>query len=360
MQSGGTPVLAARDGIVVTAEGGTESGDSNESNTVAIEHADPAVPSDTDRFRSRYMHLAGPFRIQVSVLMPVITGQRLGVMDDTGTSLLDHLHFSIHDRELSYPNIPYGRSVRPTPLSGTSLGDEDSGRCVVSNNVERFPGLNFRPTVVNLGSVAPGNSRTLIVTATNTTGADVTMSFPASSPNAIFRWAAFDSVIANGDEIDFEVSFHPVDNDIRRSTLRITSTAPGSPHSLGLLGKGIGGFQMEDEPPLPTSLRFSPETVSFGSLTLGTTATRILTISNSTGAPVQVSYPGPPHGVFQWSAFSGSIAHGSEHRVEITFHAASGAVATGSLTVTSATASSPRVIGLLGKALGGFQVPTST
>ena len=41
---------------------------------------------DTDRFRSRYMHLAGPFQLRVSVLMPVITGQRLGVMDDTGNS----------------------------------------------------------------------------------------------------------------------------------------------------------------------------------------------------------------------------------------------------------------------------------
>ena len=184
------------------------------------------------------------------------------------------------------------------------------------------------------------------------------MSFPASSPNAIFRWSAFDAVIANGAETTFEVSFHPVDNAIQRSTLRITSTAPGSPHSLGLLGKGIGGFPTEPtKPPLPTSLQFSPETVNFGSVTVGTTATRTLTIANSTGASVFVSYPASPHGVFQWSAFSGPIAHGNEHRVEITFHAASGAIAHGSLTVTSATASSPNVIGLLGKGPGGFVTP---
>ena len=357
-ESGGTPVLAAMDGIVVTADAGTSSGDSNSSNTVAIEHADPDVPSDTHRFRSRYMHLAGPFQLRVSVLMPVLTGQRLGVMDDTGNSALDHLHFSIHDRQLSYPNVPYGRSVRPTPLSDTSLGDGDSGRCVMSDNVERFPGLNFQPTLVNLGSVAPGASRTMTVTAKNTTGATVTMSFPASSPNAIFRWSSFHGVITNGAETTFQVSFHPVNNAIQRSTLQITSTALGSPHSLDLLGKGIGGFPTEpDEPPLPTGLEFSPDLVNFGSVTVGSTATRTLTIANSTGASVFVSYPASPSGVFQWSAFSGPIAHGNEHRVEITFHAASGAIARGNLTVTSATVSSPNVIGLLGKGPGGFVTP---
>jgi murein DD-endopeptidase MepM/ murein hydrolase activator NlpD len=357
-ESGGTPVLAARDGLVVRADPGTTSGDSNSSNTVEIEHADPAVPSDTDRFRSRYMHLAGPFQLLVSEMMPVITGQRLGVMDDTGSSVFDHLHFSIHDRELTHPNVSYGRSVRPSPLSGTSLGDGDSGRCVASNNVERFPGLEFRPTVVNFGSVAEGDSRTLTVTATNTSGAAVTMSFPAASPNTIFRWTAVSAFIAGGAETTFEIAFHPIDNAIRRETLRITSNASGSPHSLSLLGKGIGGFPpAPSEPPLPTSLLFSPDTVNFGSVTIGTTATRTLTIANSTGASVFVSYPGSTSGVFQWSAFSGPIAHNAEHVVEITFHAASGAIARGSLTVTSATPSSPELIGLIGKGPGGFLTP---
>lgn len=135
-ESGGTPVLAARSGIVRRVSAGSPSGDSSASNTVEIEHADPANPADLSRFRSRYLHMEGPWRILVSEMMPVYTGNRLGRMDDTGNSILDHLHFSVHDRNLPYPGVPYGASVRPTPMSGVRLEDGDSGTCVCSTNVE--------------------------------------------------------------------------------------------------------------------------------------------------------------------------------------------------------------------------------
>ncbi|HEX2473940.1 MAG TPA: peptidoglycan DD-metalloendopeptidase family protein, partial [Lacipirellulaceae bacterium] len=135
-ESGGTPVLAARSGIVQSVRAGTPSGDSNASNTVEIIHADPSNLSDTSRFRSRYLHLEGPFKIPVSTMMPIFVGNRLGRMDDTGNSVLDHLHFSIHDRQISHPNVSYGGSVRPTTLSGVRLEDGDSGTCVRSTNIE--------------------------------------------------------------------------------------------------------------------------------------------------------------------------------------------------------------------------------
>jgi murein DD-endopeptidase MepM/ murein hydrolase activator NlpD len=69
--------------------------------------------------------------------MWVPAGTRLGLMDDTSNSLFDHLHFSIHDKTIMKPGYPpFGGSVRPTPMSGVRLGDEDSGVCVLSTNVE--------------------------------------------------------------------------------------------------------------------------------------------------------------------------------------------------------------------------------
>jgi tetratricopeptide (TPR) repeat protein len=136
----GTPVLAARDGVIASAPAGTVSGDSSASNTVEIVHEDPAIPSDKDRFRSRYLHLAGPFMIPVSTGMAVRAGQRLGLMDDTGNSWLNHLHFSIHDRNIRHPNVSYGASIRPTPMSGVRLEDGDAGTCVRSTNLEYFIG----------------------------------------------------------------------------------------------------------------------------------------------------------------------------------------------------------------------------
>lgn len=137
-RSGGTPVLAPRGGIVSFVADGTPSGSDTASNTVEIQHGDPNDPNNTDRFTSRYLHLEGPNRIPVSQLMPIFTGNRIGQMDDTGYSFMSHLHFSIHDRQILVPGIPRGGSVRPTPMNGTTLGDDDSGKCVCSTNVETF------------------------------------------------------------------------------------------------------------------------------------------------------------------------------------------------------------------------------
>jgi hypothetical protein len=134
--AGGTHVLAARSGIVSFVDAGHPSGDSSASNTVEISHADPTNPADLIRFTSRYLHMEGPFKIQVSAMMPVFVGNRLGLMDDTGNSLLDHLHFSIHDRQIPFTGVAIGGSVRPTPMSGVTLEDGDDGTCVRSTNVE--------------------------------------------------------------------------------------------------------------------------------------------------------------------------------------------------------------------------------
>jgi hypothetical protein len=135
-ESGGTPVLAVRGGIVSYAYGMADTGDPNTSNTVYIDHEDPANSSDKTRYRSHYLHMEGaPRKIIVSQDMQVFTGSRLGYMDDTGNSVLDHLHFSIHDRELLFNGRPYA-SVRPTPMAGVRLDDGDSGRCVCSRTTE--------------------------------------------------------------------------------------------------------------------------------------------------------------------------------------------------------------------------------
>ncbi len=128
----GTPVLAARDGVVSKVVAYIPTGNPGLANRVEIVHKDPA--DNTDRFITKYLHMEGPFTIPVSEGMPVVRGNRLGRMDDTGTSVIDHLHFSIHDRNLNWA------SVRPSPLDGVRLEDGDGGTCVLSTNPERMGG----------------------------------------------------------------------------------------------------------------------------------------------------------------------------------------------------------------------------
>jgi hypothetical protein len=138
-ESGGTPVLAVRDGVVSRVRNGIPSNDDSFPNLVEIEHPDPANLSDEHRFTSRYLHLEGPFKIPVSEKMPVVTGNRLGLMDDTGNSLMDHLHFAIHDQHIPYSGSASGASVRPTPMDGMTLEDGDGGTCIRSTNREVRP-----------------------------------------------------------------------------------------------------------------------------------------------------------------------------------------------------------------------------
>ena len=129
--SGGTRVLSPADGIVRWARGHVPSGADWQTNEVQIDHDDPVTGNP--RYVTRYLHLAGPGKVLVSTAMPAPTGRRLGYMNDTGTSVIDHLHFSIHDTTLG-PGI--GPSVRPSPMDGQTLGDGDTGKCLRSTNRE--------------------------------------------------------------------------------------------------------------------------------------------------------------------------------------------------------------------------------
>jgi len=233
-EAGGTPVLAARGGIAKVIREDRPSGDPSLPNVVDILHADPANPSDTERFRSRYMHLAGPFQVAVREGMAVIAGQRLGLMDDTGNSILNHLHFSIHDRNLG------GRSVRPSPMSGVTLGDGGSATCVRSTNVERLPGLNFHPESISFSYVRIGDTEKRTLTIENNLGFTVTASFPASTSGP-FRWAAFNQSIPNDQKRTVTISFTPERTTLAIKTLSVTSTAPGSPRGIRVSGFGRVG-----------------------------------------------------------------------------------------------------------------------
>lgn len=140
--AGGIPVLACREGIVVAVEDTNETGTAGEPNEVEIVHQD--VDSSGTQYRSRYLHMEGPDAIPVDCGSFVLMGQRLGLMNDTGLSAIDHLHFSMHnDGVPSASTVPMcgsadarGDSVRPTPMDGQTLNDSDDGRCISSSNID--------------------------------------------------------------------------------------------------------------------------------------------------------------------------------------------------------------------------------
>ncbi|WP_426565084.1 hypothetical protein ACPPVT_02320 [Angustibacter sp. McL0619] len=133
--AGGTPVLCVSAGVVQDLEANRPNGDPLIENRIATNHVvtssdwTPAALTGGDtRLRAKYLHLAGPHLIPWSLGMFVPRGIRLGLMDDTGLSAFDHLHFSVHDQNLGF------QSVRINPLDGQRLDDGDNYSVVHSTN----------------------------------------------------------------------------------------------------------------------------------------------------------------------------------------------------------------------------------
>jgi hypothetical protein len=102
--------------------------------------------------------------------------------------------------------------------------------------------LVFDPATISFGSVPLNTRHSRSFTIQNGTGVPVRISIPASPAGIPFSWQAFRGTVAAGATRRVEVQFRPRTRDIAREQIRVTSNAPGSPHVIGLLGKGPGGF----------------------------------------------------------------------------------------------------------------------
>ena len=143
--AGNTPVLAAAAGLVTGVVSDRVTGDPVVDNRVvmvhptsvdetrrALEELLDGRPINGCRYNSRSLHLAGPRLVRVSRGMFIRQGVTLGLIDDTGNSALNHLHFAMGDRDSS--SGPFA-SVRPTPMSGQTLNDGEDGKVILSDNV---------------------------------------------------------------------------------------------------------------------------------------------------------------------------------------------------------------------------------
>jgi len=101
-----------------------------------------------------------------------------------------------------------------------------------------------------------------------------------------------------------------------------------------------------------TDLRLSQSLLAFGSVPLGATATRILTIRNFTGRDVEIATSSPVD-QFSWTPFQGVIAHSSERRIEVQY-TGSPFISRADLRITCDTPGSPYQVLLLGKGPGGI------
>ncbi len=152
-----TPVLVARDGILIERISMYVDGDPDNHNSAHVgvwsqgspaEGTIPALVANFEASRSlgekldaggydfwlRHLHnrLACPGCASVGMWVPA--GQRIALIDDTGESVVSHLHFVVRRRPLSGVSNPGNWMSTPQIMEGIAIDDSHNGLCIRSSN----------------------------------------------------------------------------------------------------------------------------------------------------------------------------------------------------------------------------------
>jgi len=206
------------------------------------------------------------------------------------------------------------------------------------------PLLSVVPSSVNFGNVTVGviNSQTMTIKNPGTANLTLTQA-TLSGTGYTMSGLALPLSLAPGGSVAFNISFAPASASSFPGSLTLVSNAPTSPASVALSGTGIAQKM---------TLSANPASLSFGSLTTGTSASQNVMVTNTGNSTVAISQIVASGTGFSTGSVSlpVSLAAGQSASFSITFAPVSAGSLTGSVTVTSNAANSPLVVSLSGTA----------
>lgn len=204
------------------------------------------------------------------------------------------------------------------------------------------PLINVTPSTVSFGNVTVGvtNTQTMTVQNPGTATLSVTQATVSGTGFSV-SGLTLPLSVAPGASASFNMGFAPASAGSFTGSLTLTNNATNPALSIPLSGSGVSStFQLSAN---PTSL-------SFGSLTTGTSATQTVTLSNTGNASVTISQITASGTGFSLSSIGlpVTLAAGQTTSFNVAFEPASVGSVTGSVTVTSNAANSPLVLALSG------------
>jgi hypothetical protein len=188
--------------------------------------------------------------------------------------------------------------------------------------------LATAPTSLAFGNVQVGSSQTMTETLTNSGGSSVTIS-AASTTGSGFNASGLSLPItlSVGQSVSFSVTFAPTSGSTVSGNVAITSNAFNSALNVPLSGTGNTLGQ----------LTTSPTSLSFGSVTTGSSTTLSEKLTNSGGSALTISQITPSGAGFSFSGISLPLTLSAAQSV--TFNASftpqSAGSVTGSLVISS-------------------------
>ena len=200
---------------------------------------------------------------------------------------------------------------------------------------------------LSFGSVATGTSQTRSETVTNAGGSALTIS-QVTSTGTGFSFGGINApvTLSPGQNFTFSVSFTPTSAGSASGALSIVSNASNPSYSVTLTGSGVA----------PGQLAVTPATMSFGSVTVGSTFSQTGTLSASS-APVTVSSIGGNSSEFSVSGISLplTIAAGSTASFKVIFSPQASGTASASLAFVSNAFNTPTLQSLTGNGIAPVQ-----
>jgi hypothetical protein len=151
------------------------------------------------------------------------------------------------------------------------------------------PGYLTAPSSMNLGSVTVGSSQTQALTVSNSGGSSLTISgATASGTGFSVSGLTFPYTLAAGGSASLSVTFAPSTTGTVNATLSLSSNASDPSVSVSLTGSGTTSSG---------TLGVTPGSMSFGSVTIGTTQTQSGSVTAS-GGSVTLSSASSSNSVF--------------------------------------------------------------
>src|SRR5271169_774426 len=189
--------------------------------------------------------------------------------------------------------------------------------------------LTANPTSVNFGSLLVGASASVNVTLTNTGTASVAISAGSASGTGFSMTGLATPLTLNaGQSTTFASKFSPSATGSATGSVSIVSNAPGSPLVVALSGSGTA---------TQPQLTINPSSVAFGSISVGSSGTQSVMLTNAGTATLTVTSALPSGTGFSMSGASMpmTIPAGSSASFSAIFTPTSTGAATGGISIAS-------------------------
>jgi len=204
--------------------------------------------------------------------------------------------------------------------------------------------LKFSPPNLGFGSVAVGvttAAKTVTLTNSGTATLNITaIAITGANATDFAQTHTCGATLAVAASCTFSVTFKPAATGTRSASISVTDNSGGSPQLVPLTGVG-------------TTAKLSPTSVSFGSVTVGTTSTvHTITLANigtSAFSITSITITGTNAGDFLQSHSCGtSLAAGATCTISVQFKATVKGVRNAAVSVSDTASGSPQVVTLSG------------